>query len=282
MLPAAEAVVPGDLAAGSTTGIEDYMTPDPVTGTTWLVEMDGHAATTANGSAPMVEAFVYDSMTDQVTMHIGGANHTLDYDAFMGDYWMNFGAIRTEFQPYDDPAVSQYGTFAYVYYEDDAGFVEYYSYYGLKTPSGEMPVEGTGTYAGVFDGVVNSDIPGIPYDYVSGTVDLVASFASGGGSLTFDSSGSGIGTTYILAGDATITGNTYLGTVSGSFSDGTNTVYFSAANSSLAGAFYGPDQTSGTVGETAGAVQAASDAGGLRQGEIAGGFWAQQTGYTIP
>lgn len=267
-LPPADNTLPGEVPTGTTDGIEDYLG----SGGTWRINLDGQVATTAFGTAVMADALVYDAGRDRWIINVSQTNLQLD-NVGAGVYATPPGCDPkcAQMQIYDDdPTASQYGTFAYVLYFTPTTLVEYFTYYGLKTQVADMPAGGTGTYAGTFLGLVNSDVG---FDYIEGSADVTANF--GTGLVTFDSVDTGLDPnySYSLTGTAQITGNTYSGTVSGSYTTGLGTATFDAAGSSLSGAFYGPSQTDLT-GETAGAVYTSGP-----QGELAGGFWAGQTGY---
>ncbi len=273
VLPAADNVLPAEAPDGSTDGIEDYLSPGSGT---WRVNLDGVVQATTYGSAVLTEALVYDPDRDEWTLNVDGANFVLlNYGA--GGY-LPAGACAPPatscagFVYYDDdPSTSQYGTFGYIAYADTTRLVEYFVHAGLKTAPADMPATGTGTYAGTFAGLVNTTF-GIGYDYLDGNADVIASFAPGGGSIAFASTGIGTevaGSSYGLSGTAVISGNTYAGTLSGSYTDGVGTATFSASGSTLSGAFYGPG-----ADETAGVVYYSGPLS-----ELAGGFWASQTGY---
>lgn len=277
-LPGADNVLPALAPAGGTAGIEDYL--QPATGT-WRVNLDGQVQAIDLGSAALANAMVYDTDFDEWIINVDNRNFVLTHDGAGGyDNLVTCTTECAEFLPFDnDPATSQYGTFGYVSYENSTKLVEYFVHMGLKTAPASMPVSGSATYAGVFNGLVNyTDGSAAAYDYISGSADITANFSDVGGNIGFASTGVGgkAGSTYSLAGAAIISGNTYQGTVTGQYDDGVSTqkpslvLDTTGAGSSLSGAFYGPNAE-----ETAGVVYATSASGDPYWGEIAGGFWAQ-------
>ncbi len=285
-LPVANNTLPAEVPDGSTAGIEDYLTPGSGT---WRINLDGVVGTKSFGTAALVNALVYDPDLDEWTINVDGANFVLASDP-SGFFYLteNCTTRCAAFLPFDDdPLTSQYGTFGYIAYVTSTKFVEYFVHAGLKTAPADMPASGTGVYAGTFLGLVNytdADF-GPSFDYIEGSADVTAAFTAGGGNLTFFSTGTGDpGATYSLTGTATISGNTYQGTVTGWYDDGGSSnspslqLNPSGAGSSLAGAFYGPDQVGS--GETAGVVYATSAPGDPNPGELVGGFWSGQTQYT--
>lgn len=291
-LPTADNTVPGLYDALGPGGVDDYFAS--VAGT-WLVNLDGQVNTTITGTAVLADAMIYDSALDQWTVNIDGTNFVLTDPTnidFYGSDGCSTNCVFLEIFD-DDPAVGQWGTFGYANNINVTNLANlrlplFFTHYGLKTVN--MPPAGaSATYnnnnAGAFQGEVVREIgPGsFEIDGITGSVDITANFTAGGGTVTFNSSGTGAANanppSYNLTGTATISGNTYAGTVSGDYSlDGVNpTVSFVTSGSTLSGAFYGPNQTGG--GETAGVVYASDSAG---TGEIVGGFWAPQEGYSPP
>jgi len=277
-------VLPSIMPADTNGGIENYT----IHGGFWRVNLEGQEGTTGFGTVPLANTLIHDVEFDEWILNIDGADLILADDG-TGHYISACITTCAEFDLYDnDPTASQYGMFGHVYYDDGVNFVDYYAHAGMKTDATVMPTGGTGTYTGVFAGTViytDADFPGALYfDDLSGTTNITASFT--GGALAFDSSGTGTvaDSTYSLTGAAVITGNLYQGTITGSYDDFQTfnvpslNLAANGAGSSLSGAFYGPDQTGG--GETAGVVYATSAAGDANWGEIAGGFWAEQTSYT--
>lgn len=279
-LPVVYNVLPATAPAGSTAGIEDYL--HPWSGV-WIVGLDGQVQTIDYGTAILTDALVYDADFDEWIVNVDGRDLVLTDNGAGGyDNWAYCTAACAEFHAYDNnPYASQYGTFAYVSYEDASKFAEFYVHTGLKTAPAAMPTRGTATYAGVFDGVVNYTVAGAgaDYDYISGGASIDAAFSPGGGTVTFSSAGTGdyAGSSYSLAGAGIISGNSYQGSVNGWYDDGSSAndpslvLDASGAGSSLSGAFYGPGAE-----ETAGVVYGTSAAGDPYWGEIAGGFWASE------
>lgn len=282
-LPTTDNTLLSTVPTGSTARMEDYFIPG--TGT-WRVNLDGQAQTTMFGSAPLVDAMIYDADTDQWTINVAGRNLVLDGPGFYtsASCFTPSGNCAI-FTPYDDnPLTSQYGTFGEILYLGATDIVEYFVHAGLKTQSGDMPTGGTGTYAGTFKGSVNYTDPGSSATVgtlIFGDANIVAAFAPDGGNVAFSSTDNvdPALATYSLSGTAVISGNTYgNGTVTGSYDNGAGVVLTLApdgAGSSLSGAFYGP-----AADETAGVIYGTSASGAAVSGEVAGGFWAAQTGYT--
>lgn len=277
-LPTPDNVLSAEAQNGSTKGIEDYL----VRGSgTWQVNLDGQVRTIGYGTATLADALIYDPDLDQWTINIDGADFVLPYDDFDQNYQTASCMIGdcTYFYPFDnddnDPGTSQYGMLGYVFHQDTEKLVDFFGHVGLKTAPANMP-GGTGVYAGQFHGLVNYSEDTVlgPFDYLDGSADITANFT--GGTIAFASSGTGLGSgTYELTGDATISGNTYQGTVTGWYHDGVSIslqLDADGAGSSLSGAFYGPD-----ADETAGVVYATSATGDPNWGEFAGGFWAGQS-----
>lgn len=153
------------------------------------------------------------------------------------------------------------------------------AHYGVKTAAADMPTTGTATYSGEFEGIVSytsNATDGL--DFLNGSADLAVDFVTG--DVAFASSGGGASGPYALTGAATIDGNSYSGTVSGTYDDllslpNIPTATFVTTESSLTGSFYGPVVT-GLSGdgpiETAGVVEANSDPADLFPATLIGGF----------
>lgn len=272
-LPTADFTLPAEYSATGPGGMGDYLNSATDRGY-WRVDLDGKTQTTYYGTANLYDALIYDNVNDKWILNVNGGNHTLDY--WVDNNYDNWASCSTclDFYIYDDdgnPATSQYGTFGAVVWDTPSSLGVIFMHAGLKTPSVDMPSAGSATYAGTFWGVVLTNLVD---DEISGSAAITANFTSGSGSLTFGSTGTGSWGSYSLGGSATISGNTYNGTVSGWYDDGV-VQNFSASGSTLSGAFYGPDHDTGTAGETAGVVSTYTSGG-----ELVGGFWAGQTGYT--
>lgn len=271
-LPPAGSTLPATASGGSAAGIEDYLYSAPGSR---LVRIDGKVQTIDYGSAIMADALVYDADYDEWVINVDGRNHYLAWNGAGGyddrDICLDECA---ELSLYDNnPYASQYGTFGYVGYEAPGRTVEYFLHAGLKTPEGSMPIGGSANYYGEFNGVVNYTDAALAadWDYIAGPATVTANFAPTGGSIGFASDGTGTyaGSAYSLTGGGAISGNRYLGAVTGWYDDGAGgDLVLDAASSTLSGAFYGP-----AAEETAGVVYATSSPADPYWGEVAGGFW---------
>jgi len=251
-------VLPEENQKGLDQGIEDYLDHDGH----WTFRYSGIDVLASGPSLAEFGDIIYDTRTDIWTVTVDGTDYSLSN---VGGAYQNAacGGAGTcvELSVYDaDPVTSQYGTFGSIAEDDGTSISVAQVYYGLKTPSADMPA-GSATYNGVFAGQVSLAAGGI-YDATSTTATIGANFDSG--VVTFASSGTVAGGgTYALAGTATISGNVYSGdTVTGTYTSG-GTILFDE-NGMLEGAFYGP-----AADETAGAVSTSSADGDL----LYGGFW---------
>ena len=253
-------VLPSENQTGLDQGIEDYLEHDGH----WTFRYGSIDVLAAGPSLADFGDIIYDTRTDSWTVTVDGTDYTLSNSA--GTYRNTAcGGAGTcvELSVYDASlATSQYGTFGSITEDDGTSISVAQVYYGLKTPSADMPA-GSATFNGTFAGQVSLAAGGI-YDATSTTATIGANFDTG--VVTLASSGTvadGGGGTYTLSGIATISGNVYSGdAVTGTYTSG-GTILFSE-NGMLEGAFYGP-----AASETAGAVSTSSGAGDL----LYGGFW---------
>jgi hypothetical protein len=142
-------------------------------------------------------------------------------------------------------------------------------YYGLKTPSADMPT-GSYTYNGDFAGEIVL-VGGTTYDAAS-TATINVNFGLSTINLSstgdvIDDSSSVVGT-YELSGAGVISGNSYSGNVATAvYSPDVGSEINFDSNGMIEGAFYGP-----AADETAGAFKTESAGGDL----LYGGFWGEK------
>lgn len=268
-------VLPSENQDGVTQGIEDYLNNSGYT--SWKVNIDGLVQTAIFGSADISGELVYDANRRTWIINVNGEDYDYRQPYFDGHYYSIYsydGLCKYDhitncgtFWPYyfrdEDYGESKYGTFAKVWFEDPDNYVMAYVHFGLKTPDGGMPTSGTGSYSGYFNGTVNFDDPDALYGIVGGAAEVAVNF--GTGAVSFSSTRANGDWEYSVSGDATITGNTYEGTMFASYEDvDGNSLTVTSDNGTLSGAFYGPNAE-----ETAGIVSGTGDGG-----ELVGGFWA--------
>jgi hypothetical protein len=148
--------------------------------------------------------------------------------------------------------ISWTGAFGSDYAFDNKG------YYVMGDVTGAMPTSIAGTYSGIANGTVWTDLGGTDY---SGTFSMYVNFAGGTGSVSaFNVSiGTPLGAgASIAGGSGTITGNSFSLTGTGYVNNGT------AGTGSANGSFYGPDA------KMAGGVWQANSAGGNANGNFIG------------
>lgn len=252
-------VLPDENQTNLTQGIEDYLAVDGF----WKFNYYSIEIQAAGETEAEFGDIIYDTRTNTWTVTVDGADYSLASSAGIYQSAACGGpGTCVELLIYDaNPLTSQYGTFGRFSRDDGENVSVAQIYYGLKTPSADMPSTGTASYTGDFVGQVG--LAGGPIYDATSTVTIDANFATGGivytsAGGTVDDGGAGA---FTLSGTATITGNVYTGTdVTGAY-DG---LTFDQ-NGMLEGAFYGPLRT-----ETAGAISAETEDGDV----MYGGFWA--------
>ncbi|MDH5557043.1 MAG: transferrin-binding protein-like solute binding protein [Alphaproteobacteria bacterium] len=254
-------------------------------GGTWRVNLDGQAGVSTAGDMTLYDALTYDADLDVWGIYVNGEMIALSFVSGSTNTYEATCSFLTNCQIWLVPdrvatGTTDYGAFGFVYVNGvwPSVAAEYF-HYGLKTPVSAMPVGGTASYSGEWE--ANFAFLGDPQEY-RGTATVEATFAPDGGTVAV-SVGMASPFPFDLSGSATISGNSYAGTMTGTMVDidGNSYTFAAAAGNTVSGAFYGPDQT-GTSGETAGVFHVATDPADANQMEIAGGFWAQQTSYAAP
>lgn len=259
-------VLPEENQAGVDQGIEDYLDQ----GGNWKFPYDG-TEILVEGELPTYGDIVYDTTLDIWRVTVGPTTYLL---GLSGDQYESpdCGGAGTcvEFFSYDaDPLTSQYGTFGAIHVDDGTNVSVNQIYYGLKTPSADMPT-GSYTYNGAFAGQIVLD-GGATYDAEStATIDVNFTLSKidlySSGEVTDDSDN--VVGTYGLNASGVIAGNSYSGNVASALytPDEGDSISFTS-NSLIEGAFYGP-----AADETAGAIKTESTGGDL----FYGGFWGER------
>lgn len=265
-LPDDPYVLPEENQTGITQGIEDYLEE----GGNWKFPYDSMTVLVEGAVLPAYGDIVYDTVLDQWAVSVGGATYLLSFDG--GVYESPDCGIGTcvEFSTYDhDTLTSQYGTFGAIHVDDGTNVSVAQIYYGLKTPSADMPT-GSFTYNGDFNGEIVL-VGGTTYDAAStATIDvnfgLSTVYLSSTGDVMDDSSA--VVGEYVLTASGLIAGNSYSGNVAAAVYSPTvgSDITFNM-NGMMEGAFYGP-----AADETAGAVKTESAGGDL----LYGGFWGEK------
>lgn len=260
-------VLPAENQPGVTQGIENYLDQ----GGSWKFPYDSLTLLVEGAVLPAYGDIVYDTLQDQWTVTVGGTTYLLSLAG--GAYEsLDCGGVGTcvELSSFDnDPLTSQYGTFGAIHVDDGANVSVAQLYYGLKTPSADLPT-GSYTYNGEFAGEIVL-VGGTTYDAAStamidvnfghSTISLYST-----GDVTDDSS-SVIGA-YVLSATGLILGNNYSGNVATAvYAPTVGSVINFNSNGMIEGAFYGP-----AADETAGAVKTESAGGDL----LYGGFWGER------
>jgi hypothetical protein len=259
-------VLPEENQPGVDQGIEDYLRQRGH----WKFPYDALTLLVEGGALPAYGDIVYDTVLDRWTVTVGASTYVLSPAG--GTYENLACGVDTcvELSSYDnDSLTSQYGTFGAIHVDDGTNVSVAQIYYGLKTPSADMPT-GSYTYNGDFAGEIVLD-DGTTYDAES-TATMNVNFGlstiglSSTGDVTDDSS-SVVGE-YELSGTAVISGNSYSGNVATAIytPTGDDSISFNS-NGMIEGAFYGP-----AADETAGAIATESGGGDL----LYGGFWGER------
>lgn len=260
-------VLPAENQSGITQGIEDYLEQEGH----WKFPYDSMTLLVEGAVLPTYGDIVYDTRLDQWTVSVGGVTYILSL-ANGGYDSPACGGVGTcvVLSSYDnDSLTSQYGTFGAIHVDDGTNVSVAQIYYGLKTPSADMPT-GSFTYNGDFAGEIVL-VGGTTYDAAStATIDVnfglstVSLYSTGD---VIDDSSSVVGT-YELSGTGVISENSYSGNAATAVysPDVGSNINFNS-NGMIEGAFYGP-----AADETAGAVKTESAGGDL----LYGGFWGER------
>lgn len=285
LLPASDVTLPAGFSGDPTQTLGAELTG----GGKVLVNLDGHVQSSGFVGLRVHDAIVYDSDLDQWTFNIDGTRYVAAA-GLSGPYVAGPDCVcEFAFTPYGNSALSpQYGAFGSVEI-NIAGLpidrAVHFSHYGLKTVASDMPISGSGTYTGMFTAVFayeSADTGKVERRDIRDPAVIAATFATGGGSVDFNYTATGIQ----LTGSGAITGNTFDGTMTGSATLGIDPEVFFAtdgAGSTFSGAFYGP--APGAVGggsEMAGVFYATTTApaGDPDWAEVTGGFWGAETSFT--
>ncbi|MDH5557042.1 MAG: transferrin-binding protein-like solute binding protein [Alphaproteobacteria bacterium] len=246
---------------GTNGGIADYYAAgDGYWKTTWY----GQEIDIGDGVAipPVLSpALLYDTATDTWTANVDGSPVTLAWDASEGHFMCTSAACgaaaysATLLNTYGD-GVTEYGALGILrsYTEAptyDSGSV-LVAYYGLRTIADDMPQSGGATYSGTMHGFLHRHLTQ-PVPIVNGTVDMTATFTSGGGTLDIYGTGeldaTGVasngeaiysGGVVEVFGPATIAGNSFSGTISSRISGMSGAADATWTSGFADGAFFGP------------------------------------------
>ena len=257
--------MPTEAPGGMTADMSDYFTAD-ASAYKWEVAIRGVAASYST----QFSSLVYDPATDSFTVDVTYAgtttSHTLlnpdgdqYYDDCGGAYCWSLSKF-VEIGVFDaataSPTGRDYGTFASLYFRDDTipKRAFHYAHTGLATPTTALPA-GSATYTGVLQG--STALSGATYELLDNASTVLADFgagtiglSAGGTVLVDDGSGTPIpGTTFVVTGTATISGNTFSGTSAIDVTDSLGTVSLAGGAGTLDGGFYGPaaEQLAGSL-----------------------------------
>jgi hypothetical protein len=262
-------VLPAENQPGLRQGIEDYLDEDG----SWKFPYDDIEVLVDGTTLPAFGDIVYDTQSDMWTVTIDGVQYVLSVagDVYASADCSGGPGTCVELSSFDKNAsTSQYGTFGAIHVDDGTDVSVAQIFYGLKTPVADMPT-GTATYNGNFQGQIVL-LDGTTYDAAS-TATLNANFGAPSPSISLSSTGSVMNSSsvtvgqYSVSGVASISGNSYSGTATGTFTPTVGTAIDFDSSGTMAGAFYGP-----AADETAGALTAESGGGDL----LYGGFWGTQ------
>lgn len=262
-------ILPAENQSGVAQGIEDYLDQ----GGNWQFPYD-KLIVSLEGAPPTYNEIIYDTALDLWRVRVGTTTYLLSLD---GDQYNSTGCSGAgtcvELSSFDDSSLtSQYGTFGAIHVDDGTNLTVAQIYYGLKTPTADMPT-GTYTYNGSFGGEIALS-GGTVYEAEStATVDVNFGLST----ISLNSSGNVIDDTSSIVGTYELTGTGIIDAIDGnSYSGNTATALFSpdvgsditfSSNGLIEGAFYGP-----AADETAGAFKTESNGGDL----LYGGFWGER------
>lgn len=269
-------VMPLHMPAGTNGGMEDYLSQ---AGGVWKYNMFGPVRHNNTANLESLSKIVYDTVADTWTVTYTTSttpfSTTLSYDS-ASDRYTNCGTVScNELYLFDKSKTqSQYGTFGYTrdYVAPTSGDVDMHSYFmtGLATEIGNMPTYGTATYSGNFEATRIDVATGAYVQATGGTLTSTATFTGGGGSLSIDTVQAAVfsGTTdiYEISATATISGNTFVDTLSwGTWRTNTR-AFVDNYQGALVGIFFGP-----SANEIAGTFQQTNVSG---TSTVVGGIWA--------
>lgn len=243
----------------------------------WTMTLNDQALVDFAGTSTVADTLVYDSDTDQWMVTINGTLVTLDETG--GVYQAGTCTIGTNCTELDATQLSYSVLGALFQFGDGVTEFDAYGHTGLATPAANVPTLGTAVaYAGASAYSINYNdtffddplgTPTIAVNFVTGVVSYDETIAATDGATTGE---------LIVSSTATIDGNSYTGSVTGSFDPNTaaatdDGIIFDTGT--LSGTFYGPsaEETAGVL--SAADTDAVADANAsVATGSIAGGFIA--------
>lgn len=251
----------------------------------WEIALDGAVQVDLGGATPAIaDALRYDANQDELWIQVD-ANWYLLPDAFDAGDSQSTGcpsgssALCVEYLAIQTGEYAELSWFGLV---DPATDSNTYVHFGVKTAAADMPTDGLATYEG--ESEYRPAVDGSFDGFVFGTPEITVVFDSGGGNLTYaDVATDGADRLLTVGGDATFTGNSYTGSISGLYDPDTGTVDNELVldSGTFSGTFYGPAADSALLSETAGVVSMSDTDGATSStGTVIGGFWASQQTFT--
>ena len=260
---------------------------DPGTGT-WQIDIDDSVKLEFAGLVTVPTSLTYDSDENQWLINLDGTNFVLDEllsTAIFGD--LGEGDCTDGVPECIELTVDalKYAILWTGSYNDaDLEVADFFFTSGLATPAAGVPTTGTAVYGTAVTAAYSVELDGADAgDFSATTADLTVNF--GTGAVTFTQPTITVGTAELtLAGTATVTGNSYTGSASGTFDPDNAGLTPPAGDGiifdtgTLSGTFYGPsaDETAGVLFAEDTLIAADGD-GSILTGSVAGGFIADLT-----
>lgn len=272
----------------------------------WEIPLDGQVQIDfGNGTPPVVaDTVVYDANFDELWLVVDGTEIPLTQGEGYESLACNSAGVPQPCVYYWVQIGGDYAELAGVWIEHGPAVgTQGYAHYGVKTAAADMPAVGTASYAGLsrlYAELVRPDGT-IWHTWQTGDVTIEVDFGATVDQVAFSSTRGDLSLQYEheLSGLATIDGNSYSGTLSGTIIgvavDDANTL---VVDGTYSGTFYGPaadtydpEALEPLIGETAGIFEASDTEPDLAGdplvatsavGEVIGGFVAAQDSYTPP
>lgn len=231
----------------------------------WEIPLDGQVQIDfGNGTPPVVaDTVIYDANFDELWLVVDGVETPLTLTEPYESHGCNPGV--------PEPCVYTWVAIGGDYAElveteinhGPAVDAEGFAHYGVKTAAADMPHDGTATYVGSSRLIAGYTRPDGTSGYTSqtGAVTISVDFGAVSDQVDFSSTNGDLLTAddHDLSGLATIDGNSYTGTLSGTITGTTATDADTLdVTGTYSGTFYGPAVNDSLASETAG-VFAASD-----------------------